>query len=132
MRIYFSENASPMITGSLNELNVVAISLSKFLAANDQRTFLPADTSGSPGPYRTLLRGLEIEKGSGPILVSLNGRALCVTGSIENLALWCSFFKFPVNAEEGTHHHPENIDRSGYIHPHTMSVIIEIEDETKH
>lgn len=121
-----------MITGSVNELNALALHLSEFLAEQGQRTFFPADISGSAEPYRVLLRGIEIEKGSGPVLVSLEGRTLRITGSTSNLQLWCSFFKFPADATEGDHHHPENVDRPRYIDPRTLSVIIEIRDETKH
>jgi hypothetical protein len=54
---------------------------------------------------------------------------LIVSGSTENLALWCSHFRFPATAQEGDHHHPEHKDKSGYISPNSLSVIIEVQGE---
>ncbi len=54
---------------------------------------------------------------------------LSVVGAPENLALWCSYFRFPAHATEGEHHHPEHVRRSGYISPNSLSVIIEVQDE---
>jgi hypothetical protein len=129
MRVYFSQGSDPMITDSVVGLNALAFRLAEFLATEDKRLFIVADTSASPQPYDALLAGVEFEKGTGPILVSLDSRqCLRVTGSIENLRTWCSFFVFPPDAKEGTHHHPEYVDRSEYIDRGTLSTIIEVRD----
>lgn len=130
MRIYYSENSDPMITDSAAGLNALNLDLSRFLSSSESRLFVPADTSGSPAPYAALLSGIEFEKDCGPIRVTLEpGLGLRVRGSTENLQVWCSHFSFPVTATEGNHHHPENVDRSGYLATGTMSVIIEVRDE---
>ncbi|MHB8347179.1 MAG: hypothetical protein ACYDHM_08335 [Acidiferrobacterales bacterium] len=131
MRIYFSQGSSPVITDSVAGLNALASRLAAWLAGGNENLLIEADTSGSPQPYQTLLPGVKFEKTTGPILVSLDPRSgLRVAGSPENLRTWCSYFKFPADAEEGDHHHPEYVDRSGYIDRLTLSVIIEVRDES--
>ena len=130
MRIYFDKTSDSMITDTVSGLNALASRLAAFLASSDQRLVLPADMSKSPAPYDTLLPGMEVEKQPGPILISADVRTgLRVVGSVENLSIWCSHFKFPATAKDGDHHHPEYVSRSEYINPRTLSVIIEVEDD---
>ncbi len=119
-----------MITDSVMGLNALAARLAKFLTSDDKCLFIAADTSGSPQPYDALLAGVEIEKGTGPILVARDSsKGLRVTGSVDNLKTWGSYFSFPADARHGDHHHPENVDRPNYIDSRTLSVIIEMHQE---
>ena len=130
MRIYFARNSDPMITDTVAGLNAIAQRLRQFLRSDEPTTSLKADAAGSPEPYEVLLPGVEFAKTKGPILVELlPERGLRVSGSPENLRTWCSYFSFRENAQNGDHHHPEHLDRPGYIDPRTLSVIIEVEDE---
>lgn len=120
-----------MITDTVSALNSLSSRLNTFLASAEAQLFVPADTTGSPAPYASLLKGVHFEKGAGPILVTLEPNlGLRVNGSVENLAVWCSHFSFPVDATEGNHHHPEHVQRSGYLTPGTLSVIFEVQGET--
>jgi hypothetical protein len=132
MRIYYSPSSDPVITDTLSGLNTLSAQLQSFLASEEKRLFVRADTSGSPEPYASLLDGVEFKKSTGPILVSIEPAVgLQVSGSVENLCIWCSYFQFPASAVEGDHHHPEHVQRSGYLDSNTLSVIIEVRDEAE-
>ena len=118
-----------MISDSVAGLNVLATSLGRFLDSAEVHLFWDADISGSSQPYDRLLRGISFTKGAGPIKVQLaDTLVLTVRGSQENLRTWCTFFAFPSDAKVGDHHHPEYVDRPGYIDPQSLPVIIEVSD----
>ena len=118
-----------MITDTVSDLNTLSLRLKRFLSSREPQLFLPADTSCSAAPFDSLLSGICFEKGTGPILVTLESeQTLRVTGSIENLEVWCSHFTFPDGATEGDHRHPENVERAEYLALDTLSVIIEVQD----
>ena len=78
-----------------------------------------------PPPHNELLPVLEVEKTEGPIYVSVSTeRALRITGVVDNLRLYSEFFRFR-DDEDGSHHHPEYVELSGYIRSGTLSVVIE-------
>lgn len=128
MRVYFSDHSDPMITDTVAGLNAIASRIKDFLESDDFELFIKAEDSGSPEPYDKLLSGVRLKKSNGPIMVSLHQNGLHVTGSLENLKTWGSYFKFSLKATEGDHHHPEYVQRKEYISPASLSVIIEVQD----
>ena len=117
-----------MITDTVDGLNALASRLAKFVSSSEAEFHVYAEASGSPEPYQALLPGIAFSKSGGPILVSLDHpRGLRVSGSPENLSLWCSHFEFPSSATDEDHHHPEYIRRDDYIDSRTLSVIIEVQ-----
>ena len=118
-----------MILDSIMGLNELHARLQSFLESEQRSIRLSADVSGSAEPYEELLSALEIEKTEGPIFAFLSSdRALKITGGVENLVVYAEAFRFR-NDEEGSHHHPEYVKRTGYIKPGTLSVIIEADSE---
>lgn len=125
MRIYYSADSDPMILDSIAGLNEIHTRLTDFLGSDQSVIRLSADVSGSPGPSQELLPALEVVRTDGPVYVSVSSeRALTVSGGTENLKIYAAHFRFRTD-EEGAHHHPEHVKRSGYIKPGTLSVIIE-------
>lgn len=130
LRIYYSQRSAPMITDTVSGLNALASRLREFLASEAPELLIETQSTGSPEPYDVFLRGLRVVKGVGPVLVSAGlGCELTVQGAVDNLAVWCGHFAFPPEANDGEHHHPEYVSRPGYIHPNTLSVIMEIQEE---
>jgi len=130
MRIYFTPGTDPMITDTVDGLTALAARLATFVSSSEAEFHVHADTSGSAKPHETLLPGITFSKSGGPILVTLDHpRGLRVTGSRENLRLWCSHFEFPLSATDGNHHHPEQIWLDGYTDSCTLSVIIEVQTD---
>jgi len=130
MRIYFSERSDPMITGTVHELNVLARRFDEFVQSGEMELVVPANLADSPAPYDVLLPSLRLLKRAGPITVSMEPKGgLCVAGSAENLATWCSFFRFRSDSTDGDHHHPESVHKAAYVAPGTLSTIIEIRED---
>jgi len=114
-----------MVLDSIAGLNKIHMQLSEFLRSEQRLIRLPADVSGSPPPHNELLPVLEVEKTEGPIYVSVSTeRALRITGGVDNLRVYSEFFRFR-DDEDGSHHHPEYVELSGYIRSGTLSVVIE-------
>jgi hypothetical protein len=129
MRIYHTPLQDPMVLDSLRGINAVHIRLRKFLSSNEPRIIFEADCSGNPEPYAEFLGALEFEIGAGPTVVSISGaNHLRVSGSRENLAIYAEHFAFR-ETEEGSHHHPESLDRPGYVAHNSLSTIIEVDTD---
>lgn len=120
-----------MVADTVVGFNVLRSRLSSFLSSSEPMLFVSADTSGSPAPYRSLLTGIQFEKSANPIFVTVDASmAMKVRGSIENLEVWCSHFSFPTDSIEGDHHHPDHVQRRGYLESGSLPVIIEVQNET--
>jgi len=114
-----------MILDTVAGLNELCLLLGSFLATAQRFIRCSADVSGTATPYAQLLAALEVEKGNGPIDVSVTDQGtLRIGGSSENLSVYAKHFSFR-DDEEGSHHHPEHVSRSDYIRPGTLSVVIE-------
>ena len=119
-----------MITDTVDGLNALAARLAAFVSSSETEYHVYAETSGSPERHEALLPGITFSKTAGSILVALDHpRGLRVSGSPENLSLWCSYFEFPASATDGNHHHPEYIYREGYIDSRSLYVIIEVQTD---
>ena len=129
MRIYFSHGQDPMILDSIKGINVIHDELQEFLSSDAKSIYFEANLTGGPEMYAELLVGLEIQKGTGPINLSLTSdRRLLLVGSTENLLRYITFFKFSED-KEGQHHHPEYVRVADYIAKGSMSLIIETDSD---
>jgi len=129
MRIYHSPRQDLMVLDSLGGMNATHQRLREFLASGQRAVVFEAQRSGSPEPYESFLGALKFEVGEGPISVSITpDNHLKVVGSRENLAAYASYFAFR-ESEEGSHHHPEQVDRPGYISSGSLSIIIEVDTD---
>lgn len=127
MRIYYSTPDELMLLDSLEGMNALHAALRRFLASGAASIRLDAEQWGGSEPHDELLAGLEVEKGRGPILLSMTpAKWLHLTGSPENLERYVSHFQF---AEDGEHHHPEHVQGQGYISPISMSMILEVSSD---
>jgi hypothetical protein len=126
MRILHTLGQDPMVLDSLRGMNATHERLRQFLISNERSIAFKCECSGSPAPYSEFLGALNVEVREGPIVVSIAGaNSLQIEGSRENLAIYASHFAFR-ESEEGAHHHPEYLDRSGYVAPNSLSIIIEV------
>jgi len=125
MRIFYAAGSDPMLLDSQAHLAAIHDQLVAFLAAPTNALRLPAEQDGSPAPYETFLPGLQVIKGSGPIVLSLLAdHWLNLEGSEQNLRRYVSYFCFEPSEESG-HHHPEHCDIPGYMSSSSLSLIIE-------
>jgi len=129
MKICFTPGQDPVLLDSLKGMNAIYDKLQRFLSSPDPSLYLEAKCSGGPEGYDELLAGLEIQKGDGPINLSLTSdRRLHLIGSPGNLSRYFSFFKFRED-EQDNHHHPEYVRIANYIAKGTMSLIIETDSD---
>ena len=129
MKIFFSSHGDPMLLDSLAGMNSIYERLKLFLASAEKVIEIASSPGGKPDPYEELLCGIRVEKGEGPLNLSLtNNRWLHLIGSSGNLDRYIKYFKFRED-EGGNHHHPEYIAVEGYIARGTMSLIIEMDTE---
>ena len=130
IRIYSSEASDPVITGTVEELILVAAATRYFLNSSDNHLSITANTTGSPKPYSSFLPSIEFDKNHGAIHVSRSPQGgLYIAGSTDNLQIWCNHFAFPLDASYGDHHHPEQVHRPNYVTPASISVVIEVRDD---
>ena len=129
MRIYYSTPDELMLLDSLEGMQALHAALQRFLASGAGSVRLDAEQWGGSEPHDELLPGLEVEKGQGPVLLSMTpAKWLHLTGSPENLERYVSHFRFGED-EEGNHHHPEHVPDEGYISPISMSIILEVSSD---
>jgi len=126
MRIYFSGDSEPMVTGKASEHSTTASRVREFLAGRDEELFLPADVHGSPAPYDVFLKGIRLSRSAGPVLMCLSpGGELCVAGSSATLEQWAERFVFAPNID-AEHRHIDS--RFDWVAPASFGIIIEIDD----
>ncbi|HLW74514.1 MAG TPA: hypothetical protein VKT74_05550 [Gammaproteobacteria bacterium] len=126
MRIYYSTPDELMLLDSLEGMNALHACLQRFLASGAGVIRLDAELWGGSEPHDELLPGLEVEKGEGPVLLSMTpAKWLHLTGSPENLRRYVSHFHFGKEGE-GEHHHPEHVSDEGCVSPISMSIILEV------
>jgi hypothetical protein len=124
MRLHYSPPDELMLLDSLRGMNALHSRLEAFLDSEAASLRLDADQWGSAEPHDELLAGLEVRKSTGPIILSMTPqRWLHLTGSVENLRRYTTFFRFEAEEE---HHHPEHMDAEGYISPISMTMILEV------
>jgi hypothetical protein len=126
MRIYFSGDSEPMVTGTVSEHGSTAAQVREFLAGSRDGLFLPADTQGSPAPYAVLLRGIKLSRSGGPVVMSLSSEGeICVAGSPASLGRWAERFVFPSDSNSGHRHIDSRFD---WVGPASTSLIVAIDD----
>ena len=126
MRIYFSGDSEPMVTGTASEHSTTAAQFREFLAGSHDELFLPADVHGSPAPYAVLLKGIRLSRSGGPVLMSLSPEGeICVAGSAATLDRWAERFVFPSESDTGHRHIDSRFD---WVAPASAGLIIEIDD----
>ena len=129
MRIFYEPGQDPMVLDSLAGMSAVHGRIREFVESDARSMVLDAKVSGDPAPYTQFLRALEFEVSGGPIVASISPQNhLKIVGSRENLATYARFFAFGAD-EEGSHHHPEYLERPGYIAPNSLSVILEADTD---
>ncbi|HVS34134.1 MAG TPA: hypothetical protein VMS17_01050 [Gemmataceae bacterium] len=114
-----------LLSATPAELQLLAQSLAEIRAEAVLR--VAADTTAEPTPYDRLLAAFEATPSDGPVRVSVVGDALKVTGSQAFLRKqFASFFRFPVNAVRGAHHHHEWWCGNEYVAADSLPLIITI------
>ena len=103
------------ICGSVEELREVGLTIRALIASAIESVAVPA-SGRNPAPYDCALAELKVALQPGLALVSIQGHALCVSGSTERLEELASCFFFPDDAGAGHHFHfeplPEDSDYS--------------------
>lgn len=126
MRIYYSTPDELMLLDSPGGMNRLHRRLESFLASEDEILRLKADHEGSPEPHDELLKGIEVKKSGGPVLLAMTDTGwLQLSGSPENLRRYVSHFHFD---RDGDHHRPEGPQR-GYVSALSLSILLEASSE---
>jgi len=116
-----------MLINAFKEMNELHEKLKSFLTSRELTLSLEANQYGGAEPYDELLRGLHVEKSQGPVNLSITETHwLSLNGSVENLMTYVGYFYFE---KDSGHHHPENLDREGYIDPRSLNLIIEVDTD---
>jgi hypothetical protein len=127
MRLYYSPASDPMILDSLEGMNALHGQLLAFLESDGTSLRMTANTTGPAAPYDELLPVLEFVKIGTSIHVFIApDRTLTISGGVDNLKVYARAFRFS-DGEETGHHHPEYVDRKGYISPGSLSVVVEVD-----
>lgn len=126
MHIYFIDG-SLQVVDSVSGLNRVHATLEVFLGSSDVELRISAERAIDPRTGWKSLSGLSFIKTPGPIHVTFgDDDYVQIAGSPENLQTYVSFFEFSDECLPGAHHHPEYVDREGYISDGSMYLTIEV------
>ena len=94
------------ISGTIEELRDVALTLKALVGSGEQSAVIPAQPC-DPAPYELSVLELAFTRSVGPTSVSADSRTLTVSGPDQFLAGFASWFEFPQGASRGAHNHFE-------------------------
>lgn len=118
------------IAGSLHDLDAVRTSIERFTRANERSVSIAATLEADPAPYQYLLRELQIVRAGGPTRVSVVGtEVLLVSGSVENLVRFASWFNFRSDAQPGDHHHHDCSQGDPFVASDSLSLVVSVSSE---
>lgn len=106
MHILLLHPGEPLVLDSIEGHADTRRRLVAFAASPDPVLELGADGRSSLAPGLEALRALRVRKSDGPILTSIEGPVLVVSGRPELLARYAEAFTFAPHAG-GDEHHPE-------------------------
>ena len=116
------------VSDDLLGMNVTERMISDFLCRDEETEIsLEANTDIKPEPFNRVLKRLIIYKCSGPTLVKEINGALVVSGSLENLERFLSFFEFDKESKTGEHSHFDYFEGDIYVHQDSKSMVVTLE-----
>ena len=114
------------IEGSNSEWAELRAAVLDFSKAGEPVLDLPADSEFDPSPYRHKLARLRLHKTSGPILISVAGNALSISGKPELLSLFAE--NMPYDAQHtsgvGYHVHFDRLGREDHVSEASLGVVL--------
>jgi hypothetical protein len=112
------------ISGSQRELNALADRIETIGVKGEVAQI--AEAGADPRPYDRCLVYLKVRASNGPTRVAVVGDELVVTGAMEMLGKFASFFRFDPADQPGAHHHHDWFDGHGYIAEDSRSLVISV------
>jgi hypothetical protein len=111
------------IAGSTIDLRQVAQSIVNFLQHKSNCMTLSVRSDFDPAPYSNTLSSLIVEKGNGPMRVTIADDALKITGDPEFLKLLPSRFDHPESQGDGYHCHVDYFGQD-WLAPDSLSLVV--------
>jgi hypothetical protein len=112
------------VSGSIDDLNSIAMALSEL--SHGQICRIEASNDADPSPYPNTLSALEAYISDGPVRVSVDDCTLYISGSLEMVKRSASWFKFEPDGQSGDHCHHEWFEGNTYICPTSRPLVISI------
>jgi hypothetical protein len=100
------------LEGSNSELSELREAVLRFCNAGDPSIDLPTDPEFDPSPYQHRLARLCLHKTTGPILISVTGDALSISGRPELLRLFADNLPYDAHHTSAIPYHV-HFDRAG-------------------
>jgi hypothetical protein len=116
------------IEGSKSEWAGLRAAVLHFCKAGEPMLDLPADSEFDPSPYQHKLARLRLQKTSEPILISVAGDALSISGKPELLSLFAE--NMPYEAQHtssvGYHVHFDRLGREDHMSEASLGVVLRL------
>ncbi|MGY0218402.1 Imm32 family immunity protein [Endozoicomonadaceae bacterium StTr2] len=125
MKLYRSDDEI-CVAGTVSELQQVRSQIEN-INEGGSITFT-FDTSGSSTYYSALEESMIIKSGTGPALATYQkDLGIVVSGNLESLKSFASFFDFDEGDEAGCHNHWDSACGSDYVSDESLPIIVAIE-----
>ena len=127
IEIRYADRSGAEISGTCDDLQRVRQQIVKFLHADTNSLIIEALTDADPSPYDLMIGNLLIKKGQGPTNVSLKQKKILeVSGAVDNLEAFTSFFEFGTDTASGEHRHYEYYEGNEWIDKNSEPVVIAV------
>jgi hypothetical protein len=113
------------ISGTVDELLEIALTLKALVASRDESAVIPSRLC-NPAPFELSLRELVFARRPGPTSVSADPHRLTVSGSDQFLAGFSSWFEFPQDAAHGYHNHFEPLPDDPDHSPDSLALVVSV------
>jgi hypothetical protein len=117
--------AELMISGSVSELQEVR---TKIEGINDGGSIeIHFNTEGDAQPFDALEKRMIVRTGEAPAFAEISeGIGVVLTGNIESLLVFASFFDFEAESEAGSHNHWDEACDSNYVSLGTLPIVVAV------
>ncbi|GGB22412.1 hypothetical protein [Agarivorans gilvus] len=113
------------IAGSVKELQRIRSRIESI--GENESIELSFDAEGCSGGFGTLEKAMIIKAGRGPAFAKYeDGVGIVLTGNIESLKVFASFFDFDPDSEVGCHYHWDEACDSNYVASGTLPIIVAV------
>jgi hypothetical protein len=127
IEIRYAEREGIEICGTCDDIQRVKQQIQAFLHTDTDTLLIEALSNADPSPYDLIIAKLLVKKGQGPTKVSLEQHSVLeVSGGLDNLEAFVSFFEFDIEAASGEHRHYEYYEGNQWIDKNSESVVIAV------
>jgi hypothetical protein len=114
------------LEGSNSELSELREAIHRFCKAGEPAIDLPADPEFDPSPYQHRLARLCLHKTTEPILISVTGGALSISGGPELLRLFADNLPYDAHHTSSIpyHVHFDRIGREDHVSEASLGIVL--------